>query len=285
MTRRTGLSLLLLALLALGASSAAAVIHYHLLLDRTYHSACDINATWSCSQVYESQYGAFRGVPVAVGGVVWAASVTLLVVAGLALGRRAAEFAARVPGYVFALAVPGLSVVLYLAYASLFVLKTYCIFCLITYVAVAGIFLVSGAAADGSMTDLPRNARRDLQVARWLAPRPAGLGPVRRGRGGARRAVPAPGGRHHGGGRRAGAAQHRTADRVRPLVRGAAARAGRRADRRREGADRQVQRLPVPAVPDDMGTVQASHRQVPEHVSRQGEVRGEGLTRWIPNAT
>ena len=172
MTRRTGLALLLLALLALGASSAAAVIHYHLLLDRTYHSACDINATWNCSQVYESQYGAFRGVPVAVGGVVWAASVTLLVVAGLALTRRAAEFAARVPGYVFALAVPGLSVILYLAYGSLFVLKTYCIFCLITYVAVAGIFLVSGAAADGSMTDLPRNARRDLKS---LAGSPVGL--------------------------------------------------------------------------------------------------------------
>jgi protein-disulfide isomerase len=73
---------------------------------------------------------------------------------------------------VFALAVPGLSVVLYLAYASLFVLKTYCIFCLITYVAVAGIFLVSGAAADGSMTDLPRNARRDLKS---LAGSPVGL--------------------------------------------------------------------------------------------------------------
>ena len=172
MTRRAGLALLLLALLALGASSAAAVIHYHLLLDRTYHSACDINATWNCSQVYESQYGAFRGVPVAVGGVVWASSVTALLAAGLALGRRAPEFAARVPAYVFVLAVPGLSVVLYLAYASLFVLKTYCIFCLITYVAVAGIFVVSGAAADGSMTDLARNARRDLKS---LAGSPLGL--------------------------------------------------------------------------------------------------------------
>jgi protein-disulfide isomerase/uncharacterized membrane protein len=166
MTRRTGLALLLLALLALGASTGAAVIHYHLLLDRTYHSACDINATWNCSQVYESAYGAFRGVPVAVGGVVWASAITLLVVSGLALGRSAgpgAAFAADVPGYVFALAVPGLSVALYLGYASLFVLKTYCIFCLITYGAVAGIFLVSGAAADGSMTDLPRHARRDLK--------------------------------------------------------------------------------------------------------------------------
>ncbi len=93
---------------------------------------------------------------------------------GAGAQRASAEdaFAARVPGYVFALAVPGLSVVLYLAYASLFVLKTYCIFCLITYVAVAGIFLVSGAAADGSMTDLPRNARRDLKS---LAGSPVGL--------------------------------------------------------------------------------------------------------------
>ena len=175
MTRRTGLALLLLALLALGVSTAAAVIHYHLLLDRTYHSACDINATWNCSQVYESAYGAFRGVPVAVGGVVWASAVTLLVVSGLALGRSAgpgAAFTADVPGYVFLLAVPGLSVVLYLAYASVFVLKTYCIFCLITYVAVAGIFLVSGAAADGSMTDLPRHARRDLK---FLFGSPIGL--------------------------------------------------------------------------------------------------------------
>jgi uncharacterized membrane protein/protein-disulfide isomerase len=178
MTRRTGLALLLLALLALGASTAAAVIHYRLLIDRTYHSACDINATWNCSQVYESRYGAFRGVPVAVGGVIWGSAVTLLLVAGhvahARMGARAHgdEFAARVPAYVFALAVPGLSVVLYLAYASLFVLKTYCIFCLITYVAVAGIFLVSGAAADGSMTDLFRNARRDLKA---LFTSPVGL--------------------------------------------------------------------------------------------------------------
>ena len=277
MTRRTGLSLLLLALLALGVSSAAAVIHYHLLLDRTYHSACDINATWSCSQVYESQYGAFRGVPVAVGGVLWAASVTLLVVAGLALGRRAAEFAARVPGYIFALAVPGLSVVLYLAYASLFVLKTYCIFCLITYVAVAGIFLVSGAAADGSMTDLPRNARRDLKS---LAGSPVGL---------------LVSGLFVAGAVALVALFPRQVD---ATTAAAAAPAPLSTEQQTE-FDRWYEALPrVPvAVPtdgakvlivkfndyqcppcrSDMGTVQAGHRQVPEHVSRQGEVRDEGL--------
>ncbi len=165
MTRRTNIALLLLALLALGASTAASVVHYHLLTDRSYHSVCDINATWNCSQVYESRFGAFRGIPVAIGGVVWSAAVTMLAGAYLWLTRRSATAAAAsLPGYIFILAVAGLSVTLYLAYASLFVLKTYCVFCLLTYLAVAGIFLVSGAAADGSMTDLPRRMLRDLKL-------------------------------------------------------------------------------------------------------------------------
>ena len=173
MTRRTGLVLFLLALLALGASTSASVVHYKLLMDRTYHSVCDINQTWNCSDLYESRYGAFYGVPVAVGGVIWSAAVTLLAAAGLrqaskpATGERGA-FA----GYIFLLAIVGLSSVLYLGYASFFVIKTYCVFCLLTYIAVIGIFLVSGTAADGSMTDLPRRAVRDLKA---LATSPVGL--------------------------------------------------------------------------------------------------------------
>ena len=127
-SRRTGVvAILLFGLLGLGASTAAAYVHYKLLSDIGYVSPCDINATWNCSQVYESQYGAFWGVPVAVGGVIWTAAVTLLALAGLLAGNRGprgTELAARISGYVFALAVPGLAVVLYLAYASVFVLKS-----------------------------------------------------------------------------------------------------------------------------------------------------------------
>ena len=47
-------------------------------------------------------------------------------------------------------------------------LKTYCLFCFITYFAVAGLFLVSGAAADGTMTGLPRRAFGDLRALRDL---------------------------------------------------------------------------------------------------------------------
>src|SRR4051794_21264143 len=173
MTRRTGLLLLLLALVALAASVSASVVHYKLLMDRTYHSVCDINQTWNCSDLYESRYGAFYGVPVAVGGVIWSAAVTLLAAVGL---RRASTPIAgergTIAGYIFILAIAGLSVVLYLGYASLFIIKTYCVFCLLTYIAVVGTFLVSGTAADGSMTDLPRRAVRDLKA---LVTSPLGL--------------------------------------------------------------------------------------------------------------
>jgi uncharacterized membrane protein len=173
MTRRTSLLLLLLALLALGASVSASVVHYKLLMDRTYHSVCDINQTWNCSDLYESRYGAFYGVPVALGGVIWSAAVTLLAAVGLrgattpVTGERG-----TIGGYIFILAIAGLSSVLYLGYASLFVIKTYCVFCLLTYIAVVGIFVVSGTAADGSMTDLPRRAVRDLKA---LVASPMGL--------------------------------------------------------------------------------------------------------------
>ena len=167
LSRRAASWILALALVGLGASIAAAVVHYQLIADPLYRSVCDFNDTWSCTQVYESAYGAFWGVPVAVGGVVWFAAVTLLALVGwkgAGSTGPAGALAGRVAGYIFVLSVVGLSAVLYLAYASIFVLKTYCLFCFITYFAVAGLFLVAGAAADGTMTGLPRRAFGDARA-------------------------------------------------------------------------------------------------------------------------
>ena len=160
MTRRTVILLLVFCLLGLSASIAAAVVHYRLLADPTYSSFCDFSQTWSCAAVYESRYGAFRGVPVAVGGVIWFTAAMLLVLAG-AWGRPASD---AVPGYLFVLSVVGLSFVLYLGYASFVVLKAFCVLCLLTYAAVIGIFIVSGSAINKNitMTSLPRRAARDL---------------------------------------------------------------------------------------------------------------------------
>jgi uncharacterized membrane protein/protein-disulfide isomerase len=167
MTRRTAGALLLFALLGLASSTAAAVVHYRLIADPLYQSACDINETWSCTQVYESQYGTFRGVPVAAAGVVWFAAVGLLSLVAWRGAERtgpSGDLARRMPAYIFTLGVAGLAVVLYLAWASFFVLGTYCLYCLVTYLAVAGLFVVSGIAADGTMTGLPRRALRDLRL-------------------------------------------------------------------------------------------------------------------------
>ena len=149
------------ALVGLAASTAAAWVHYHLLFDPHYTSFCDVNGTFNCSQVYLSRFGTAFGVPVALLGAIWFALATIVAILGLAGPASVRE---SVPGYLFVLSTGALAVVLYLAYASVAILKTYCPLCLITYAAVIGLFLVSGAASSVPMTTLPRRAARDLRL-------------------------------------------------------------------------------------------------------------------------
>lgn len=177
MTRRSSLTLLFFCLLGLVAASGSAYVHYRLLRDPGYTSFCDINTTWSCATVYESRFGAFLGIPVAVGGVLWFAAATLLGLAAYRLaGRQAPVVRGKkgaaapkaetpaVPSYLFAWSVIGLSFVLYLGYASFFILKTFCVLCLTTYVGVIGIFVVSGTASDVDMRSLSSRLFRDLRA-------------------------------------------------------------------------------------------------------------------------
>ena len=152
---------LLCAIVGLGASVAAAYVHYRLLIDPSYQSFCDVNTTISCTQVYLSRYSTYRGVPVAVFGGLWFAVAGLLSVAGMTARQTVRE---SVPGYLFVLSTIALAIILYLAYASFFILKAYCLLCLITYAAVIGLFVTSGAATSFPMTTLPRRAARDLRV-------------------------------------------------------------------------------------------------------------------------
>src|SRR3989442_9511682 len=149
------------AVLGLVTSSAAAYVHYHLLFDPHYASFCDVNGTFNCSQVYLSRFGTAFGIPVALLGGIWFALATVVALAGLAGPASVRE---SVPGYLFVLSTLALAVILYLAYASIAILKTYCPLCLITYAAVIGLFLVSGAATSVPMTTLPRRAARDLRL-------------------------------------------------------------------------------------------------------------------------
>ncbi|HEX4568107.1 MAG TPA: vitamin K epoxide reductase family protein, partial [Vicinamibacterales bacterium] len=148
------------ALLGLGASAAATWVHYHLIINPDYSSFCDINATISCKQAYLSRYGSVSGVPVALGGVIFFAWVLLMVWAS----RGKSRVGDSAPAYVFAASTLALAVVLYLAYASFFVLHEVCPLCVTTYLAVIGIFVISGGASSVAMSKLPRRALTDARV-------------------------------------------------------------------------------------------------------------------------
>ena len=148
-------------LVGLVASASSVYVHYQLLIDPNYLSFCDINETVSCTQVYLSRYGSVWGIPVAYLGLVWFALGAILVAGS---ERGTSVFWENVPAYLFALSTLGLAVVLYLAYASFVQLNAVCFLCVMVYVAVAGMFLVSGAAASFPMTQLPARAGRDLRA-------------------------------------------------------------------------------------------------------------------------
>ena len=111
--------LIAFALLGLAASSAATYVHYNLIQNPDYSSFCDINATVSCKAAYLSRYGSVAGVPVAVGGVVFFAWVLLM----LWGSRGKSRIRDSAPAYIFAGSTLALAVMLYLAYASFFMLK------------------------------------------------------------------------------------------------------------------------------------------------------------------
>ncbi len=165
---RVTVGLIIFALIGLAASSASTLVHDRIIEDPTYASFCDVSATFSCTDAYTSRFGAFSGVPVALLGLLFFAGVLGLV----ALCSRSSAAAQNLPAYVFGASTIGLAVVLYLAYASYFVLNVVCLLCVGTYVAVIGLFLISGAATKVPMTSLPMRLFDDIRL---LVRNPAAL--------------------------------------------------------------------------------------------------------------
>jgi len=137
------------------------VEHYRLLFDPTYASFCDVNTTITCSQVYLSAYGSVFGLSTALWGLLWFTFVAVLLLVALVGPAGIRE---NLPGYLFAVSTVGLAAILYFAYAAFFVLKAVCLLCLLTYVAVIGLFIVSGITTPFAMTTVPRRALRDLKA-------------------------------------------------------------------------------------------------------------------------
>ncbi|MDO8794591.1 MAG: vitamin K epoxide reductase family protein [Vicinamibacterales bacterium] len=161
MTKRTALLALVFALVGLGASVAAAYVHYHVLSDPDYTSFCDINATVSCTELYQSRFSTVWNIPVAIFAGIWFVGAALLSIVAL-VGRP--DLRESISGYLFAMSTLALAAVLYLLYASVVILKAYCPVCLTMDAAVIGLLVVSGAATSIPMTALPRRIGLDLRV-------------------------------------------------------------------------------------------------------------------------
>ena len=146
------------ALLGLGASTYSTWVHHRILNDPTYvESVCDVSATVSCTAAYSSRFGTFAGVPVAIFGTLFFVFVLFLI----AWSVRSPVTRGNLAGYIFATSTLGLAAVLYLAYASYFILGVVCLACLTTYVAMIGLFLTSGASTRDPMTKLPARFAKD----------------------------------------------------------------------------------------------------------------------------
>ena len=162
MTKNVRLLLTILALAGLASALASLYVHYQLLTRPGYLSFCDVSATVSCTQVYQSRYAYLGGVPVALLGALWYVAV-LVVLAGA--WRGWASLRENAPGYVFLLSTAGLGFVLYMAYASLVLLKIVCLMCVVTYVAVAALFIISGTRTPYPMLTIPRRFLQDAKAA------------------------------------------------------------------------------------------------------------------------
>ena len=149
------------ALLGLAASSASTWVHYRILNDPTYASFCDVNATLSCTEAYTSRFGAFAGVPVALFGVLFFAFVLASDRAVLAHRGRVARTCPVMCSLRRRSVWPPCCIS---AYASYFILNVVCLLCVGTYVAVIGLFLISGASTRYPMTNLPMRILDDLKL-------------------------------------------------------------------------------------------------------------------------
>jgi uncharacterized membrane protein/protein-disulfide isomerase len=161
--------LLLLTLVGLGATLASTWVHYELLHDPALSSACDVNATLSCTDAYRSVYATLAGVPVALLGACFFAGLLVLQVGSRVFGVPHPE---HVPTYLLVSTVPALVFAGYLAWASWFVLRVLCLLCLTTDVALLGLVVVAASSTRFPMHML---TRRFLVDARALLARPVAL--------------------------------------------------------------------------------------------------------------
>ena len=120
--------IVILALAGVVVSTVVLKEHYS-----TETSPCDINAKWDCGIVNKTPYSLFRGIPVAMIGIVGYALIGVL--------------AGRFPVLTAWAALGGLVFALRLTYFEWKVIGVWCIYCVSSQVIIACVFVLSATTA------------------------------------------------------------------------------------------------------------------------------------------
>lgn len=122
--------LLILALLGLADSIYLAIQHYQVHTDMLHKSFCAISKSINCDTVSQSAYSIFFGVPFAVWGII--AYVFLIVLWWFMKDRGSRSM--RIWTYAFLATWVFVAYSLVLFYVSKFLVQSYCIMCIVSYI-------------------------------------------------------------------------------------------------------------------------------------------------------
>jgi uncharacterized membrane protein/predicted DsbA family dithiol-disulfide isomerase len=170
LTQHTRAWLLVFVLLGLGSSAASLSGQYRTERAPVGSSVDASSQTFNCDIVYRNRFATYRGVPLALGGAIWF-TLALLLTPGVRVNSHPGQ--TDTAAYLFLMSIPALSAALFFSYVSIVVLNAVCIWCVLTYVAVLGIFVVSAMITNTPLAGLPRQIVRD---ARALVARPLAFG-------------------------------------------------------------------------------------------------------------
>lgn len=123
--------LLIMVLCICGIALSAASLHSHYATSATEY--CDLNQMFNCDIVNRSKFSELFGVPVALVGL-----LGYLVLLGISAKKKRVLDLLR-----FLMSLVGLVFAFYLAYIEEFVLRTWCLLCIGSLVAISGIAILS----------------------------------------------------------------------------------------------------------------------------------------------
>lgn len=119
---------------AVGTLVSGLALQHHYQRDSS--SFCNLNATFNCDVVNRSAYSKIAGIPVAFVGL-----LAYLLMMGLAVFQREK---AETPALLLLLSSAGLVFSVYLTYVEAEILRTWCVLCLTSLLAIGLISLFSG---------------------------------------------------------------------------------------------------------------------------------------------